>query len=58
MGELQVKQIKMKDTYTAKRKKMLRQSQGIESIGDIIMSAVTFAGLVIVGVAIYLMLKV
>jgi len=48
----------MNDKYTAKRKKMLRQSQGIESIGDIIMSAVTFAGLVIVGVAVYLMLKV
>ena len=48
----------MNDKYTAKRKKMLRKAQGIESIGDIIMSTVAFAGLVIVGVAIYLMLRV
>jgi len=48
----------MNDKYTAKRKKMLRQSQGIESIGDILMSSITIVGVLIVFVAVYLMLKV
>jgi len=48
----------MNDKYTAKRKKMLREAQGIESIGDILMSSITIVGVLIVFVAIYLMLKV
>jgi len=52
------KQITMKDLHKTKRKKMLRQSQGIESIGDILMSSITIVGVLIVFVAVYLMLKV
>ena len=48
----------MNDLHKAKRRKMLRQSQGIESIGDILMSSITIVGVLIVFVAIYLMLKV
>ena len=48
----------MKDLHKTKRKKMLRQSQDIESIGDILMSSITIVGVLIVFVAVYLMLKV
>ena len=48
----------MNDLHKAKRRKMLRQSQGIESIGDILMSSITIVGVLIVFVAVYLMLKV
>jgi len=48
----------MKDLHKTKRRKMLRDAQGIESIGDILMSSITIVGVLIVFVAIYLMLKV